>query len=546
MPWEIVTKDGKHCVVKKGTDEVEGCHETPEEAKDQMAALYANEEKAVWTSTADLPDSCFLFVESGEKDAEGKTTPRSLRHLPYKNASGEVDLPHLRNAISRANQVKLKDGSTISESKANAIKAKAQKILDQHKSYDEGELELNTLFVTNFDEWDQAKEVAELHAGVQSLNTAMSTIVNNIIWAGDIKDKAAAIKKAADGYEERMRSITTKKKTLTDKVKEFLGFKPDFSVFKDASGTWRFEGTYSNADQDRDRETLMPEAHKAFAGMVNCQAVPYPVLLAWHVKGVPMGQADSISYNEEAHTAHVSGYWLPEFYPVAETVSQLKDLGMSHGMPRDLIERNPDNPAQIVRYVSSEVSFLPKWAAANLGTNFTVREDTMLKEDQVKFLKELGLSDDYIQRLPLTKEADTAVEKEAETEEPKVEEKEVVAPPPDSGQQEIIEAIKGLAEVVGQIGLALKSTNDRLDGLEKTETERLKTVVADTPAMSLKDMIMASIVGKDQVAVDGRNSLMKSAPVEKKAVGQTGIPVIDTMIAGGDWRTAVEAPKQDG
>ncbi len=52
-----------------------------------------------------LPDSSFLYIEpGGEKDDEGKTTPRSLRHLPIKDASGEIDLPHLRNALSRLGQ----------------------------------------------------------------------------------------------------------------------------------------------------------------------------------------------------------------------------------------------------------------------------------------------------------------------------------------------------------------------------------------------------------------------------------------------------------
>jgi HK97 family phage prohead protease len=66
-----------------------------------------DEYKATWTASYinDLPDSSFLLVESGgDKDEDGKTTPRSLRHLPYKNAEGDIDLPHLRNAISRLGQ----------------------------------------------------------------------------------------------------------------------------------------------------------------------------------------------------------------------------------------------------------------------------------------------------------------------------------------------------------------------------------------------------------------------------------------------------------
>lgn len=52
-----------------------------------------------------LPDSSFAYIApGGEKDSEGKTVPRSLRYFPYKDASGKVDLPHLRNALARAPQ----------------------------------------------------------------------------------------------------------------------------------------------------------------------------------------------------------------------------------------------------------------------------------------------------------------------------------------------------------------------------------------------------------------------------------------------------------
>mgnify|MGYP001564862500 CR=1 FL=1 len=64
-------------------------------------------DKAVWPAkyVNNLKDECFAYIEpGGEKDEEGKTKPRSLRHFPYKDASGKVDLPHLRNALARAPQ----------------------------------------------------------------------------------------------------------------------------------------------------------------------------------------------------------------------------------------------------------------------------------------------------------------------------------------------------------------------------------------------------------------------------------------------------------
>jgi hypothetical protein len=69
-----------------------------------------NFKAAEWSTKTinDLPDSSFALVEAGgSKDKEGKTTPRSLRHLPYKDASGKIDLPHLRNAMARVTHTNL-------------------------------------------------------------------------------------------------------------------------------------------------------------------------------------------------------------------------------------------------------------------------------------------------------------------------------------------------------------------------------------------------------------------------------------------------------
>ncbi len=89
------------------------------------------EERADWSTAFmnDLPDSSFLYIESGgSKDSSGKTTPRTLRHFPYKDASGKVDLPHLRNALSRIPQ-----SSLPSDVKASLTK-KAQGILAKQGS----------------------------------------------------------------------------------------------------------------------------------------------------------------------------------------------------------------------------------------------------------------------------------------------------------------------------------------------------------------------------------------------------------------------------
>jgi HK97 family phage prohead protease len=61
-------------------------------------------ERAAWSASYinDLPDSAFACISpGGEKDEDGKTTPRSLRHYPHHDAGGKLDLPHLRAALAR-------------------------------------------------------------------------------------------------------------------------------------------------------------------------------------------------------------------------------------------------------------------------------------------------------------------------------------------------------------------------------------------------------------------------------------------------------------
>jgi len=63
--------------------------------------------EAEWTAEYinDLDDDCFAYIEpGGEKDEQGKTTPRSLRHFPYKNAQGNLSPDHVRNGLARLGQ----------------------------------------------------------------------------------------------------------------------------------------------------------------------------------------------------------------------------------------------------------------------------------------------------------------------------------------------------------------------------------------------------------------------------------------------------------
>jgi ElaB/YqjD/DUF883 family membrane-anchored ribosome-binding protein len=77
-------------------------------------------QEAEWTTEYinDLSDECFAYIApGGEKDEQGKTVPRSLRNLPFKNAQGNLDADHVRNALARLDQTDIS-----AEGKAEAKK----------------------------------------------------------------------------------------------------------------------------------------------------------------------------------------------------------------------------------------------------------------------------------------------------------------------------------------------------------------------------------------------------------------------------------------
>jgi len=81
--------------------------------------------EAEWTAAYinELPNSSFAVIEPAYLD--GKTEDKRCRHLPFKDKDGTVDLPHLRNALARMNQIEPVTDSI----NAADLRAKAQKVL---------------------------------------------------------------------------------------------------------------------------------------------------------------------------------------------------------------------------------------------------------------------------------------------------------------------------------------------------------------------------------------------------------------------------------
>lgn len=123
------------------------------------------EELAKWDTKYinDLPDAAFAYIEpGGKKDEEGKTVPRSKRHLPHHNMNvrkgsehDTVDIPHLRNALARLPQTKIPEAA---KKKARAHLIRHAKALGVGKYSKDEEIDIKEMEV---DEKMPEEEVVE-------------------------------------------------------------------------------------------------------------------------------------------------------------------------------------------------------------------------------------------------------------------------------------------------------------------------------------------------------------------------------------------------
>lgn len=101
---KVEQRGDKYHVVGPDGDSL-GSYDTEAAAKAAMQMM-ADRGKTV-ADPNDLPDSAFLFIESGgQQDEGGKTVPRSKRHFAYRDAAGALDASALTTALAEIPQAK--------------------------------------------------------------------------------------------------------------------------------------------------------------------------------------------------------------------------------------------------------------------------------------------------------------------------------------------------------------------------------------------------------------------------------------------------------
>jgi HK97 family phage major capsid protein len=131
MPYEIRETDGKWCVHKKGEAAPIHCHESEEQAKEQMAAMYANESKGLVTiksMTDDIAVVAGYGVVFGGKDIEEDTFDRDteldLDMVPSKRVFYDHTMGEVKHAVGKVLSATVDDMGVWIEAE-----------LDRHKKY---------------------------------------------------------------------------------------------------------------------------------------------------------------------------------------------------------------------------------------------------------------------------------------------------------------------------------------------------------------------------------------------------------------------------
>lgn len=181
-----------------------------------MAIKEAQEEmKAVWSKAYidTLPDSSFAYIEKGgKKDKEGKTVPRSLRHLPYKDKNGKVDLPHLRNALARLDQTDIPAEAKKKAKEKLLAAAKKAGIKVQEKSPKKEESKMTEEKKAVADEVVNKEEVKS----EQPQETKTSTDEQKV----EVKETKEEVKSETTNLEEEVKALKEENKALKEKLAE--------------------------------------------------------------------------------------------------------------------------------------------------------------------------------------------------------------------------------------------------------------------------------------------------------------------------------------
>ena len=158
-----------------------------------------------------LPDSDFAYISpGGKKDSEGKTIPRSLRHLPIPDAA------HVRNALARLNQTKIP--AAAKKSALSKIKSKAKE-LGVHVSESDGASDKSKQEKLEKEEYHQDKKEMDSETLKERLKHHQDAVKN---LEKEIKNLKKDKKEDVKDVKRESEAASDKQKAAKEKFLEMI------------------------------------------------------------------------------------------------------------------------------------------------------------------------------------------------------------------------------------------------------------------------------------------------------------------------------------
>lgn len=441
------------------------------------------DEKAVWTTAFvnNLPDSAFLYIQpGGQKDNEGKTKPRNFRHFPYKDASGKVDLPHLRNAIARIPQ---SNAPGLSADKKRQLQDRARKMLESaNKSW------FDNLVNTVKEAIGIDKKQQPEDSGIMFWKEADGTYHWIARYSNNFRDHDNPPEIIAAKSHQRFVEIVDKGQAPLPElwlwhIKEWKWGQADWVAYDDSgfpiAGGHVDKGCEPLAEQIME---LSPELVRVSHGMPK----------------------KSIRYDDDDPSIIIEH--------TTKEISPLPAWAAANDLTGFELLSKEGNMA------------IPEGKRKTLQEEWNLSPDTLDRLEATNAASKEAAEEAGLQ----SKENDEQTPPPAQEETPAVEQKPI-------GREELVAVVTAIGEQMTAISQAVQS----LAG----EVKEIKEAKAAKDEETLTDLFSRAI-GHEQARIDGRSSLAKQGPKEtppdevKKEVIDTGNPMVDGLVNAlvtGSW-----------
>ncbi|MCP3684472.1 MAG: hypothetical protein GY861_17545 [bacterium] len=170
----------------------------------------------------DLPDSAFAVIMPGGKKVAGKTEPRSLRKLPFKDNNGKVDVPHLRNALVRVAQNRTSLSPPQRRSALTKLQTYARRYLKTYKQETKsGEIMEDTMSKFEADTIDKLKSIITTLRGKATNKKPEDEVVLSVksvgLLIGDLEDIVGIEESKNDADKEESKDDEKKEEKSEEK-----------------------------------------------------------------------------------------------------------------------------------------------------------------------------------------------------------------------------------------------------------------------------------------------------------------------------------------